>query len=116
MFGTKLPLAPLREGELDVWVTVCVRLTEPLHNVGEPNEQAAVGYFRNLGIRLPGPQPKRYLEQLIPDGSIDWNETEFREIDPASLDQDVRKQIVAPDARGIWYSGGRIYFPGEGAG
>jgi len=116
MLGEKLPLAPLREGELDVWVTVCVRLTEPLHNVDTPTDPPVAGYFRNFGIRILGPQPKRYLEQLISDGHIDWNETEFREIDPASLERDIRKGIAAPDANGIWYSSGRMYFPAEGAG
>jgi hypothetical protein len=111
MFAKRLPLAPLREGELDVWVTVCVRLSSPVDDVGDPSEPPAVGYFRNLGIRLPGAQPKSYLEKMIADGSIDWNETEFYEVDPTTLDRDIRKRIVAPDENGVWYSSGRIYFP-----
>ena len=46
-----------------------------------------------------------------------WAETEFNEIDPASLDRATRKEIVQPDENGIWYRSGRIYFPeGDGAG
>jgi hypothetical protein len=107
----RFPLPPRREGELDVWVTVCVRLNEPLHGVGESTDPPAVGYIRNFGIRLLGPQPKPYLEHLISDGTIDWDETEFNEIDPHSLDRATRKQIVSPSAKGIWYKSGRIYFP-----
>jgi len=116
MVAPNLPLAPLRDKELDVWVTVRVRLTEPLPSAGDEDEPPLVGYFRNFGIRLPGPQPKRFLEQLIPDGSIDWSETEFYEVDPASLERDVRNRISVPDENGIWYSSGRIYFPADGAG
>jgi hypothetical protein len=111
MLWNRLPLKQKRDGELDVWATVCVHLKEPLHVVGAPNDPPAIGYVRIFGIRMPGPQPKQFLENLISDGVVNWDETEFYEIDPNSLDRATRKQIVSPDEKGIWYKSGRIYFP-----
>jgi hypothetical protein len=80
-----------------------------------PNSDGAgalvVGYFRNFGIRIPGAQPKAFLERLITDGTIEWDDTEFNEVDPSSLDRELRSCVTAPDADGIWYRGGRLYFP-----
>lgn len=115
MLWSRLPLQPRREGELDVWVTVCVLLKEPLQGIGECAHAPTVGYFRNFGIRLLGPQPKEFLERLISDGKIDWGESDFNEIDPISLDRDIRKQIVPPDENGIWYKSGQMYFQDDGA-
>ena len=110
-----LLLAPRGRGELDVWVEVCVRLSQSLpasDGVGPPVE----GYYRNVGIRVPGPQPKAFLEGLFRDGAIDWNETEVTEVEPSSLDPELRSYVTAPDADGVWYRSGRIYFSEDNGG
>lgn len=109
MWFKRIALKPRTGDELDVWVRVCVRLSLPLP--GADGGAPAVGYYRNLGIRIPGPQPKAFLERLVTDGAVDWRDTEVTEIEPASLGRDVRAAISAPDADGVWYRSGRMYFP-----
>lgn len=116
MWGKRFPLVPRKTGELDVWVQVCVRLSEPMSST-DGEGPPVVGYYRNLGLRMPGPQPKSYLERLIQDGAVDWEDSEVGEVDPMALDADVRSCVTAPDADGVWYRSGRIYFSEEdGAG
>jgi hypothetical protein len=115
MWGKRFPLAPRTGGELDVWAQVCVRLLEPVPG-SDPAGSPMVGYFRNIAVRLPGPQPKSFLEHLIPDGVVDWDETEVSEVDPSSLDADVRNCVTAPDKDGVWYRSGRMYFPEDDSG
>ena len=57
----RIPLAPRKSGEMDLWVQVCVQLSEPLP-AADGIGPSFVGYFRNIGIRVPGPQPRTYLE------------------------------------------------------
>jgi hypothetical protein len=115
MFGKRFPLAPRVEGELDVWVSVCVRLVQPMPRADGAGEEV-VGYYRNIGIRIPGPQPKQFLERLILDGTIEWGETDVGEVELSSLDRETRKCVTAPDADGVWYRSGCMYFSeGEGA-
>jgi hypothetical protein len=109
MWGKRFPLAPPTGGEIDVWVQVCVRLSEPMAKADREGPPI-VGYFRNLGIRVPGPQPKAFLERLIPDGTVDWDETEVSEVDPSSLDSDLRSHVTPPDADGVWHRSGHMYF------
>ena len=117
MFRIKLPLEPLAHGERDVWATLSVKLTEPIRTTDDPPEPPLIGYFRNFGVRLRGDEPHRLLERLIDDGSVDWGDSEYREIEPASLDRAIRKRIVAPDTFGVWYRSGRMFYPAEnGAG
>ena len=112
MWGKRLSLSPRSGNELDVWIRVCVQLSEPL--ASEDGRPPAVGYYRNLGVRIPGPQAKAFLERLITDGAVDWNDTEVEEIEPASLDSDIRKLVTLPDDNGVWYRSGRMYFAQEG--
>lgn len=115
MFGKRFPLAPRSTGELDVWAQVCVKLSESMpasDGVGPP----MVGYYRNLGVRISGPQPRGFLERLFPDGVIDWSDTEVSEVEPSSLDRELRNCVTAPDADGVWYRSGRMYFSEESSG
>jgi len=96
-------------GELDVWVQVCVILSRPRPSVKD-SDRAVIGYFRNFGVRILGPQPKAFLESLIADGAIEWKDTEVNEVDPLSLDEELRACVTAPDAQGVWYRSGHIYF------
>ena len=109
MFAKRFPLAPRVEGELDVWVSVCVRLAEPMPRADGAGDEV-VGYYRNIGIRILGAQPKQFLERLIPDGTIEWDDTDVGEVDPSSLDGETRACVTAPDADGVWYRSGRMYF------
>lgn len=109
MFDKRLPLTKRGSGELDVWVQLCVLLSQPRLSP-EASGRPVIGYFRNFGIRVPGPQPKAFLESLITDGSIEWEDTEVNEVDPMSLDEEVLACVTVPDALGVWYRSGRIYF------
>jgi hypothetical protein len=115
MFRRPFPLPTRRDGQLDVWANVCVRLHTPLLSTNGADEPPVVGYFRNLGIRLNGPQPKNFLERIIDDGAIDWSDTTVAEVDPQSLDGVVREKVTAPDDSGVWYRSGRMFFPEDDA-
>ena len=115
MSGSIIPLAAPRDAQLDVWVVACVLLAEPLLQRDDPELPPAVGYYRNFGIRLNGPQPKQFLEKIIPDGLVDWDDTEVKEVDPTTLDEEIRSRISPPDQSGVWYKSGRMYFPADDA-
>jgi hypothetical protein len=53
------------------------------------------------------------LERLITDGTIEWSDTEFNEVDPSTIDRELRNCFSPPDAEGIWYRSSRIFFPAE---
>ena len=111
MFGRRFPLPARSEGQVDVWATVCVRLHTAPNSTSDLDNPPVVGYFRNIGLRLNGAQPKELLTYIIDDGAIDWNDTSVSEVDPQLLDAVIRKAITAPDASGVWYRSGRMYFP-----
>jgi hypothetical protein len=107
------PPGPRSEGEIDIWMTVCVLLDVPNEEEeGDPGKSAS-GYMMNLGLRLPGPQPKSFLEKFFPDGVVDWEETEYYQVEPAELDEELRKHIEIPDRDGVWYRSGKIFFGSE---
>jgi hypothetical protein len=108
-----IPLDQRREGEIDVWMTVCVLLKAACPEVDSAPGKSVSGYMVNVGLRLPGPQPIAFLERLFPDGEVDWDESEYYQIDPAELDDELRKQITRPDKDGVWYRSGKIFFGGQ---
>jgi hypothetical protein len=110
MWFRRFPLPPRKAAEVDVWVQACVHLLKPV-TVADGSGPPAVGYFRNVGLRIPGPQPRSFLERLFPDGIVDWSETEVTEVNPSTLDRDIRALVTAPDSDGVWYRSGRLYFP-----
>jgi hypothetical protein len=111
VFGRRFPIEPPEPGQLDVWATVCVQLAVPFRDPEDPDHPPCVGYFRNFGIRLNGPQPRHFLERIIGDGLVDWTDTEITEVDVQRLDQTIRKSVTEPDENGVWYKSGRMYFP-----
>ncbi|MBL8516959.1 MAG: hypothetical protein JNM76_08315 [Betaproteobacteria bacterium] len=104
------PLDQRREGEIDVWMTVCVLLDASIPEVGGAPGDSVLGYMINVGLRLPGPQPKASLEKLFPDGVVDWDETEYYQVDPGELDDELRKHVSVPDKDGVWYRSGKVFF------
>ena len=111
VFGRPFPLDPPESGQLDVWATVCVQLAVPFRDPEDPSHAPCVGYFRNFGIRLNGPQPRHFLEHIIDDGIVDWEDTEVTEVDLERLDQTIKECVSEPDKNGVWYKSGRMYFP-----
>jgi hypothetical protein len=113
MFWRRFSLDPPDAGQLDVWATVCVRLAVPFRDPEDPDHPPCVGYFRNFGIRLNGPQPRHFLERVVEDGLVDWEDTKITDVDSQRLDRTIRKHVSEPDENGVWYRSGRMYFPEE---
>jgi hypothetical protein len=111
MFKRRFPLPDRSEGQVDLWATVCVRLNAALNSTSDLDNPPVAGYFRNFGVRLNGVQSKELLTYIIDDGAVDWDDTSVSEIDPQLLDDVIRKAITAPDASGVWYRSGKMYFP-----
>jgi len=99
------PTAPLR----DYWVTIHVRLHEPLAvEDGEP----AGGYFRILGVRCTPLRLRSLLEERAPDGAIVRDDdTHWHEVSLNDLDRRLRASLSPADSECVWHESGRIYFP-----
>src|SRR5688572_29766389 len=113
MFWTKLPLAPLANGERDWWAMLKVDFPKPITAAEAsvqlpPGTPPIVGYYRNLGIRTKGDIRFR-LTDLAGDDFINWADSDVKEIDPKSLDRRIRKYITAPDKQGIWYASNKVF-------
>ena len=105
---TPLPEPP--EGHGDFWATVHVKFPEPVYDVDDPAEAPAQGYYRNFGVRARPTNVPEVLAGAVEDGRIDWDDTEWRLVDPVSLERDIRKQIQPLSSEGIWYKGGRVLY------
>jgi hypothetical protein len=111
MFWKKAPLAEPKTGERDILATVCIHLNTPLPSNERPNGLPMVGYFCNISFRIAEGDPRIVLESVVSDGKINWDDTEVHEVTVFDLARDIRKQIQAPDSNGVWYRGGRMFFP-----
>ena len=107
------PLPPLLPGYSDYWVLVEVQLHEPLPVEDEDNGAPVVGYMRNFGVRAKEGAVRALLEGIIDDGTIRWETTEYSPVDPRGLDRIVQQRMVTVDPQGIWYRGGRVFYPDE---
>jgi hypothetical protein len=110
IFRRKSPLPPRTDDQHDFWVTVHVRFASPVYDVDDPLDPPAQGYYRNFGVRCAPGDLQAVIEAAVDDGIVDWPETEWREIDPASLEKPIRRRVVAVPGAGVWYSSGRILY------
>jgi len=101
------------EGLEDFWAVVHVRLHQPVFIDDSEEPDYVVGYYLNLGLRALSDQVPLLLEQAIDDGKIDWEGTEWYPVDPATLEQAVRKRIKPVSEQGTWYRSGRAFYPAE---
>jgi hypothetical protein len=112
-------LAPKPDGTADYWLVLHVALREPRIVEGDeddPEPAPVVGFYRTFGIRCSADRVPALIEQAAADeGEILWNSTEWREVDPRTLDSAVRKRIQPVSHEGIWYTGGRIFYPADSA-
>jgi hypothetical protein len=111
MFWKRGKLPPLAHGERDLWVSVCVDLPAPVPFEGDPGAPMVVGYFQGFGLRIRGEEVQRHMQGLVADGRIDWSDSRWRAVAVEDLEKDVRRGITAPDDAGVWYRGGKMYFP-----
>jgi len=103
-----LPEPPAGHG--DFWVVVHVKLAQPIHDVDDPAETPAQGYYRNFGVRATPDRIPDVLQGAVGDGRIVWDDTEWHPVDLASLERDIRKRIEPLASEGIWYRSGRILY------
>jgi len=106
-------LGALQEGERDLWAQVCVRFKVSIPPSDDPEGPLLIGYYRNIGFRSRIADPQLLIEKIFPEGTINWADTEYYEIDVTKLDRDIRKRVTEPDESGVWYRSGRILFPAD---
>jgi hypothetical protein len=111
--SSPLPKAPGGLG--DFWATVHVVLFQPMP-AGKDPHVLVHGYHRSFGIRAVPSRVPELLAGVVSDGRIEWDETEWRSIDPATLARAIRKRIQLVAGEGLWYSSGRAYYPEGGRG
>ncbi len=70
-----------------------------------------VGYYINFGLRCRPENTKSLLEGTVVDGCIDWDDSRISAIDFSALDEKVRKRCILSEPAGIWFKGGRIFYP-----
>jgi hypothetical protein len=109
-FRRPSPLPPPAGGQRDFWVTVHVRFSKPIYDVDDPLEPPVQGYYRNFGVRCAPGSLHALIEAAVDDGTVVWADTEWREVDPGSLDRGIRRRVVAVEGEGLWYSSGRILY------
>jgi hypothetical protein len=114
MFKKRGRLPPLPQGLGDYWVTVHVELHERLLPE-DPWDQSIVGYYCNFGVRCASHRVRDLLIDAIDDGVVDWAETTIVEVDPGSLEEEIRSRICLMADEGIWYKSGRAFYPDEAA-
>ena len=93
--------------------TINVRLTKPLEATKELGARVSflVGYYRNVGVRAAGmSQLKALLSGFVHDGEIIWDDTVVHDFD--GVEQNVAERFNERDTNPIWYSSGRIFYPG----
>jgi hypothetical protein len=100
--------APL--GVLDHWATIHVRLHSPIHDVDDPTGIPTQGYYRVFGLRAAPNRVRELLTSAVPDGAIDWSDSECRVVDPETLDQTIQRQIRPVVVEGIWYRSGHVFY------
>lgn len=92
----------------DHWVMVSVKLHEPIPT--DTGTGPIVGYFRNLGIRCALQRIRDLVELEVADGSVEWEATEYCELDVAELDKDTLKRADITPEEGVWYRSGRVLY------
>ncbi|HEX2878536.1 MAG TPA: hypothetical protein VHO25_03255 [Polyangiaceae bacterium] len=100
------PTPPLR----DYWLTIHVRLHEPLAVEGQG---PSVGYLRVFGVRCTPLHLHSFVEENATDGSVEWSQSESATIDINDLKRSLRNQLNPPNAECLWHQSGRIFFPEE---
>ena len=112
MFGRNRAstLGPPPQGHGDFWASVHVRFSAPLATLNDPTRNPIHGYYRNLGIRALPDRVRLAIAEVVDDGAIDWDDTEWNLVNPTELDRDVRSRIEPVAGAGIWYKSGRILY------
>ena len=99
-------------------VTLCVILhkTKPFRKqtLGHRSLIVGVGYYRVFAVAAAsGEDAYANAAAMVEDGNVLAAESEVRDVDLASLDPAIAAHYRTPLQPGVWYTGGRIYFPGE---
>ncbi|HXK40028.1 MAG TPA: hypothetical protein VJ837_04305 [Candidatus Paceibacterota bacterium] len=83
------------------------------HAQGDDEDESPpiVGYIRKFGVRATAETLAKLVTNEVPDGHILWDRTEWHEVNPETLDADIRKRMVAVSGEGIWYRSGRAFYP-----
>jgi len=90
------------------WVTVHVRLREPL---ASDDGSVVTGYFRVFGMWSDEEDLRNTIASEIHDGAIDWSDTTYELKNLSQMSEDIRQLSVADQP--IWYSSGRMFYSDE---
>ena len=94
----------------DFWATVHVKFAVPVLDVDDPLETPAQGYYRNFGVRCPPSRVPILLRQFVTDGRIEWEDTEWRMVEPSGMDRDLQAHFQPVVGEGFWYKSGRVLY------
>lgn len=90
----------------DFFVVAAVSLRTPIDQDGGG---PLTGYYRQIAIRTADTQLRDLLQDAVPDGTIDWDDTTIDEITDETVDVALRKHMRS-DREGIWYMSGRALY------
>lgn len=74
------------------------------------------GAYQNIGVLADDEaEVRRIIASVVRDGSVDWDDSEVRRMDPVEL-QDKDFSPFVQDARpnAVWYMSGRCHYSDEG--
>ena len=96
-------------------VIVHVRLHKSLADA-DGAESDIIGYYRPLGVAADRERLRQVVEEAVAEeGRVDWTNTKCREVNIEELAADVRARTIPLEGSGLWYLGGRAYYPSDDA-
>ena len=103
-------LLPPPSGLADFFATIHVKFPTPVVDPQFPDETPTQGYYQNFGVRAKPARVHLVLQDLISDGLIEWEDSEWELVDPNTFDKDFRDQIEPVVGEGVWYRGGQVFY------
>jgi hypothetical protein len=98
------------------FVTVCVELhaeIKALADDPDPDRRPVVGYYRRYGVSAATEtEALELVSAAIADGDIDWADSRIALADLGTLTPQIVERSGDWSQKGVWYTGGRILFPG----
>lgn len=94
-------------------VMACIELDAPIGGLeGEDSGRLLAGYFRDFGVTAASEAEARmFVTGAVTDGRISWSHSTISSVVPDRLHPAIIARSLDWTTKGIWYAGGRIFFP-----